>query len=208
MLFRSIFNNSIYVSKFFLDRHTFDRLKEGPNTYRSELSFTSHINDYGLKTDWQYLPFGSARLYFGLSGTLHRFRPGESAFYDKNIETGEIISESFGNSPIDLFESVGYFELDSKISRFLSFNIGMRLTDLNSMNGNFLFPEPRLSGTITAIPKTTFTFFYLRSNQYFHLLRSSILELPTDLWIPSSRKLPPERAFHYGFEAEYLLNDS
>jgi len=85
------FSSSMYVSKFYLDRHSYDKFKEGENTYRSELSFTSLINDFGTRTDWQYIPKSSNRLYFGLSSTLHRFKPGQSVFYDKNIETGETI---------------------------------------------------------------------------------------------------------------------
>lgn len=82
-------------------------------------------------------------------------------------------------------------------------NAGFRLTAINSSSKNFIIPEPRLSGTFHLLEGVSLTTYYTKTSQYFHLLRSSILELPTDLWLPASSDFPPEKAKQYGIEANY-----
>lgn len=197
------FNNSIYLSSFFLERHIRDKVTEQSKEYRNESSFESNILDFGIRSDWQYYPHNSHRLNFGIATTNHYFKPGVSVFYDKNIETGETVNNSYGDLPANLLESVGYFDYDLSVSRFLSLNAGFRLTAISSSAINFIIPEPRLSGTLHLLDGASLSAYYMKTNQYFHLLRSSILELPTDLWLPASSDFPPEKARQFGFDANY-----
>lgn len=205
---RLSFNNSAYTSWFYLDRHTNDRNLTSNGEFKSEVSFSSRITDFGLKSDWQLSLSNEHRFYFGMNSTIHRFRPGVSIFYDRNIETGETISESYGHKPIDLLESSVYIEYDCKLMNLFTLNAGIRLTSLFTEGKNVLLPEPRISGTFIAIPGTRLTVFYLKTNQYFHLLRSSALELPTDLWIPATKEFPAEIAYQSGFEGEYTFSEA
>ncbi len=43
---------------------------------------------------------------------------------------------------------------------------------------------------------------YSENSQYLHLLRSSVLELPTDLWVPASEKLLPEKSKQWSIGSE------
>jgi len=156
-----------------------------------------------MRYDWQYYPQNLHRINFGIAATNHHFKPGVSIFYDKNIETGEIVNNSLGDLPVDLFDIVAYIDYEVRATHFLTLNAGFRITDIKSKEKNFIIPEPRLSGTIQVLNGLSMTAYYAKTSQYFHLLRSSILELPTDLWLPASSDFPPEKANQVGLEANY-----
>lgn len=199
-------NNSIYFSSFFHERHIINTFKEGDEKSKNEVIFSSQIKDFGLRSDWQYTPNHSNRFFFGVNHTSHQFRPGVTSFYSDNLVTGDTTTNSIGNTPINLSESVGYLEYDFNVARFLSFNFGIRSSLLNLKDTVMFLFEPRLSGTLIINPQISTTFFYTQTNQYFHFLRSSVLDQPTDLWIPASRAFPSEKAEQSGIEFNYKIH--
>lgn len=197
------FSTSFYLSHFFMERHVKDKYEEEQKVFRNESSFESDIQDMGLRTDWQYYSSNLQHINFGIAATNHHFKPGISVFYDKNIDTGETINNSIGDLPADFLELTGYLDYDLKIARFLTLNAGMRLTDIKLTDDHFFVPEPRLSGTLHISEGANLTTYYMKTSQYFHLLRSSLLDLPTDLWLPASSDFPVEKAEQVGFETSY-----
>lgn len=201
-------NNTVSFSNFFHERHITNTYKEGDEKNKNEVIFSSEIKDIGIRTDWQYTPTHSMRFFFGVCHTLHQFKPGISNFYSDNLVTGDTVFNSIGNKPIKLPEFVGYLEYDFRVLRLLTFNFGMRATLLNMKDTIMFFPEPRLSGTFNINTQVSTTFFYTHTNQYFHFLRSSALDQPTDLWIPASRFFPSEKAQQSGIEIDYKVHDA
>lgn len=197
------FNTSVYLSDFFMERHVNDKMETQEKVFRTESSFESSIRDMGIRTDWQYFPKNLHQLNFGVAATNHQFKPGITVFYDKNIETGETVNNSIGDLPADFLELTGYVDYDFRVVRFLTLNAGFRLTSINLPDNNFLIPEPRFSGTLHISEGANLTTYYMKTSQYFHLLRSSLLDLPTDLWLPASADFPVEKAQQVGFEASY-----
>lgn len=204
---RLTFNNSIYTSNFFLERHIKDKVKNQNHEYRNESSFKSNILDIGFRSDWQYHPFDFHRINWGITITNHHFKPGISTFHDNNAESGETVNNSYGDLPVDLMESVGYVDYNLKLAGILSLNAGFRLTAITTSASKFIIPEPRVSSTLHLANNSRLTIYYERTSQFFHLLRSSILELPTDLWLPSSSDFPPEKAKQYGIESSYITRN-
>jgi len=71
---------------------------------------------------------------------------------------------------------------------------GLRASNYFVDNKAYHNLEPRLNASFQATESLNITASYARMNQYLHLLSNSSLDLPTDLWVSSSAKIPPQRS--------------
>jgi hypothetical protein len=67
----------------------------------------------------------------------------------------------------------------------------MRLSACASPGKFYISPEPRVSGTWNFKPDQSFKMSYARMTQYLHLVSSSSVALPTDLWYPVTQNVKP-----------------
>jgi hypothetical protein len=69
--------------------------------------------------------------------------------------------------------------------------------------------EPRISGGYQWPNNTNISFSYSKIQQPIHLLSNSGLGMPTDLWVPSTDKVPPQKAqqFSLGLDVPIGLFD-
>lgn len=147
---------------------------------------SSGINDYGFKTDFQYLPNPNHTLQFGVASTYHKFTPQRLSIK----ETG--IREVTKNQELNSFENAAYIEDNWKITKELSASSGVRISNFNHKSTNYLALEPRFSLAWKALPTMAFKASYSKMNQYIHLLTNSGIGLPTDLWVSSTNKVKPQ----------------
>lgn len=63
--------------------------------------------------------------------------------------------------------------------------------------------EPRITVSFKTSPNLTFKAAYTHMTQYVHLLSSSNLSLPTDLWVPVTQKIRPMRACQFSIGGYY-----
>ncbi len=204
---RLAISTTIYLSNFFHRRYTNNKFTSSSKEYISKVNFNSSIRDLGLRSDWQFFPNNANKFYFGINHTLHQFSPGSSLFYDSFSGADNVVSKRIGNDPFNLSETVGYIEYDFRISSIITANFGIRNTWLNNKGYSIMIPEPRISGTIELFHDNNLTLYYVQTSQYFHLLRSSIIELPTDLWVPATKNFPSEMGKQIGIEDLYNINN-
>lgn len=197
------FSNTVFFSNFNHKRQNKEEFNSGSLDYNSNVEFISTINDIGVRTDWQYFPHASHKFYFGINHTLHRFAPGSSLFYDNKDQAQEPIKRNLGREKYNLHENISYLEYDVTISPIVSINIGVRNTLILSKEYTKLIPEPRFTSSITISEKSNLIIYYTHTSQYFHLLRTSILEQPTDMWVPATKNFPEEKANQAGAEWTY-----
>ena len=78
---------------------------------------------------------------------------------------------------------------------------------VDSAYGKSLFAfhriDPRVSISFTN-KKIKYSASYDKTTQYFHLLANSSVGLPTDVWLPSSNNIHPQRADIFSVTTEYL----
>ena len=70
-------------------------------------------------------------------------------------------------------------------------NAGLRLTGTGTAGDFYLYAEPRLSARLDISPALNTRFSYSRMTQYTHLLSSSDLSFPYDLWVPVGHGVKP-----------------
>ncbi|MDY6372098.1 MAG: carboxypeptidase-like regulatory domain-containing protein [Bacteroidales bacterium] len=170
------------------------RTDEGNGSGEAEMSYNSGIHDFILRADLDYQPTPDHTVKFGAHITHHRFTPEvagykihaqESDGYRENIDT------TVGESRVRAQEFTLYAEDDWAVSEALKVNAGLSLSGF-LVSGKF-YPslQPRLSGRFMLSDDLSLKAGYAYMTQYLHLLSTSNISLPTDLWVPVTRRIPP-----------------
>lgn len=164
---------------------------------------SSGINDYSAKIDFDYFPNSKHSIRFGASGTRHNFTPQRVLLKDDfsdDIDTKQ---------NLDSFEGAVYVEDDWKLTDKLRISPGFRLSYFKYNDKQYVNPEPRLALAYNFKPDLAFKASYTRMNQYIHLLSSSGIGLPTDLWVSSTDKVKPQTSqqFAIGVAKDFFDKD-
>lgn len=158
-------------------------------------NYTS-ILDMCLRSLFYYRPNASHHIRFGADLISHRFRPELTK--SRRSRDDELYQQ--GNSMLytnDLLwghESSLFIEDEWSLSRRFSINAGLRLSLFHVDGKSYCMLEPRLSARWSPIGSLAVKGSYTRMAQYVHMLESSYASLPTDAWMPVTRKLKPLRS--------------
>lgn len=174
-------------------------------------SYKSTISDLIIKTDFDYTLSNYQKLLFGAGGTMHTFKPGVSYYSMNDEELKEKLDTSYLNKTIRAGEFYLYIEDEIKATKKLMMNIGLRFSGFISGSKEYFNPEPRISANYSFSQKLAFKIGYSRMVQYLHLLSTSGLTMPTDIWVPALEGLQPLKSdqinvgFSYYFHETALL---
>jgi hypothetical protein len=187
-----LINNKLFSNtSFIFSDYKFSIYEKGSyNQSTYELSYSSGIRDYALKQDFDFRPTANHSIRFGAHFIYHQFTP--SAFVLKDQFSGQDTTYKVLTSS---FENALYIEDDMKIGERLRVNPGLRLTQFIVQQQNYLNAEPRLNLSYRLKPDLALKGSYALMNQYVHLLSNTGMGLPTDLWVPSSNYLKPQRSW-------------
>ncbi len=175
---------------------------------------SSGIIDYNLKADWDYYPSPKHKIKFGGNYTFHTFIPNSSSGSAGDQEFPELAFKKYAH------ESAIYGQDEMDLTDWLRINIGLRFSMFNQVGPStkiigtgtiadtlsynkgeliktYFGPEPRMNARIkinsTSSIKTGVTY----NQQYIHLVTNSGSTLPTDLWVPSSNIVAPQKGWQY-----------
>lgn len=151
-----------------------------------DLQFGSQIRDYTIKHDFDFYPNNKHHIKFGGLTIFHRFRPSAVV-----VKSSDALAAGISVNSIYTTESGLYVEDDWKISGRLKANMGLRVSHYLVNKNSFINPEPRVSARYSITDKSAVKASYALMNQYLHLLSSTGVSLPTDLWVPATRNLRP-----------------
>jgi hypothetical protein len=86
---------------------------------------------------------------------------------------------------------VAYAEDDWAITEALKVNYGLHLSAFRVQNSFYTALQPRLSGRMMLSDDLSVKVGYARMRQYVHLLSTTSVTLPTDLWVPVTDRVRP-----------------
>lgn len=163
----------------------------------SDVDYRSGITDLNLTSSVEYSVSSNQMVRFGLELVAHKFKPESFAQEYRFIETlGEVsdtlhVSRDHGLDAITLgFEGSIFAEDEINFGR-LQLNPGLRI-NLFSVNGKTYFrPQPRLSMSFDISDQLSVKGSYARMTQNIHLLSSTQMTLPMDLWVPVTDRIKP-----------------
>ncbi|HRF23764.1 MAG TPA: TonB-dependent receptor [Chitinophagaceae bacterium] len=182
-----------------------------------EIGLSSGIRDGSLKTDFDFYPLPNHKLKFGGMVTFHQFIP--------NVVSGRqdsVIFKPNNEGTKYAVESAVYLQDDWEIGERWKINYGLRWSHftqvgpykkfLRDADGNKLDStvykslepiktygglEPRITLRYAIDEATSIKASVSRNLQYIHLVSNSGNTLPTDLWVPSTYIVKPQKSWLY-----------
>lgn len=150
----------------------------------------SKIFDVGLKHDFTYFHNNNNTVRFGLSAINHTFKPnvisasGIIEEFLKDSAGKKMVTQEFGL----------YARNDQKINSKISVNYGLRTSFCVTEKTLYAGLEPRMAAVYSVNKRGALKLGYARMKQYLHLVSSSSVSLPTDLWYPATKNIRPQKS--------------
>lgn len=184
-----------------------ERLYDGTlDREEMEMSYNSGIQDFTARADFDYTPRPEHNIRFGGVVTHHLFSPEVAGFKMRSEESGTVlenIDTTLGESKVRAEEMTLYVEDDWSITDVLKVNAGVALAGFAVEGAFYPSVQPRLSGRLMLSDDLSLKAGYAYMTQYLHLLSTSNVSLPTDLWVPVTRRIPPMNSHQVALGAFY-----
>ncbi|WP_205510166.1 TonB-dependent receptor [Longitalea arenae] len=169
-----------------------EKLTDPDHFYQEKNVYHSSIRDWGIRADLDHLPSPNHFIKTGLSATFHRYQPGSSYFYQ---EANVVLNDTRVNYAASTSgEYDVYAEDDIRLLPGMKANIGIRLSLFHAQKNGFTSLQPRFSWLYQLKKRWTLSASYHEMNQFIHQLSNSNIGLPTDLWLPVTSRVPPQKA--------------
>lgn len=162
----------------------------------------SDIQDYAVKTDFDYLPGNAHKIKFGAHYTYHKFLVGrlKAGADDNSFNIG-------AGSRYQGSEYGVYIGDDFQPSPVWSFQYGARYTGFFNSGTFYHALEPRLAIRYSLSENTALKANFTDMRQYIHLVSNSGASLPTDIWYPSNKSVKPQRSTQVALGISHLFNN-
>ena len=201
-----IINNKLFmnITAAFSQYRFNTKLTDSDSTSQSAIVYYSGITDGVLKADIDFNISPKNNMKFGAMYILHRFMPEVIAARGEHVTDGDI---SLYNKPIVNNEIAAYIEDNVTLNNWLKLNGGLRYSAFAVPNKFYHSLQPRLSARALITDNISVKLGYSYMSQYIHLLTNSALNMPNDLWVPSTENIAPQKTHQVALGAFYnLLN--
>ncbi|MFA9388495.1 MAG: TonB-dependent receptor domain-containing protein [Prolixibacteraceae bacterium] len=189
-------NTTVTYSKYLFDigSEFIQENRTEKETKKDIFKYYSGIEDIAAKVDFDYFPSPNHSVKFGTSIIQHHFTPGVTRIEletESAIQNNDSISKLFGKRDFYAQEISSYIEDEITISPRMKLNAGAHLSIFNVDGETFVRPQPRLSLRFKALENWSLKASYSRMAQHVHLLTSSGISMPNDLWVPVTKDFAP-----------------
>lgn len=182
-----------------------------------ELTIHSGITDYNFKYDLNYYPNSRHSIKTGVNYIFHTFVPTSVS-----AKQGETEFDLGKKIKLYAHDAAVYVSDDWEVTQRFKINAGLRFTNFtqvgpftrykkntfgiiddtvtysrNEVVANYNGLEPRLSARYFLTKSLSLKASYSRNFQYIHLASISSISLPTDVWMPSTEVIKPQRSNQY-----------
>ena len=205
-------NTSFTYSRFRFNLNSEFQEKDQSSTFGFGARYFSGIEDYALKSDFDYSLNPNHSIKFGGQLIRHQYNPGALNF--KVQETNNSLDTVLGNNKIISLESSLYCEDDMRFGN-LGINAGVHISTFNVQKKIFPSIQPRISGRYLLPYDYTVKASFATMTQFINLLSNEGVGLPTDLWVPSTARIKPQESwqaamgivkiFHEEYEASFEM---
>lgn len=223
-----LFSGKLFTNTSFIFTDYNFLFEGGQETF--EFKLFSGITDYNLKSDFTWLPNVRNTVRFGANYIYHVFVPSNVSAKSGDVvfDVGKILKEYandvavYVNDEFDvndklrlngglrytLFQQIGPFD------RYIKDPVtGINTDTLTYARGEnvktYANLEPRFSLRYLTGLNSSIKASFTQNYQYIHLVSTSSLSLPTDVWVPSSSLVKPQFGTQYslGYFQNLLNNE-
>ena len=191
-------NSALTFSKYNLDtraKYGTEYVDNFSNNEEISLAYISGITDIAARVDVDYVPNPDHYIKYGLNTIFHTFRPGKFTLKQIDPSRNENYDLELGQDNISTTEYAAYVEDDYKVNNKIKINAGLHFSGFNVQGKNYVSLQPRLSSRFLIDDKSSFKASFATMRQYIHLLSFEGIGLPTDLWLPTTRRVKPQDAW-------------
>jgi outer membrane receptor for ferrienterochelin and colicin len=144
----------------------------------------------------------------GVADIYHTFTPGSTIFkYDNSIDNSFDIETTYGNDNIYGHEISFYVEDEYEINSRLKINAGLHNSLFVLKNKTYSSLQPRFNARYFLKENLSVKVAVSKMTQYILLLTNSGIGLPTDLWLPVTDNIEPQRSLQYAGGIFHELNN-
>jgi len=166
----------------------------------------SRIIDFGANAEFQFFVNNKTELSFGTGVYHHRFNP---TLKQSQIYLDGSLQEFANSAPfISADEIYVYGDGKFALGESTTLQTGLRLNTFYVRETNYVSLQPRLTLIQEVNKRQKLTLSATKMTQFVHLLVNPGIGLPTELWIPSTDRLPPENAYQFAVAYGGFLSDN
>ncbi|MBR1850605.1 MAG: carboxypeptidase-like regulatory domain-containing protein [Bacteroidales bacterium] len=158
--------------------------------------YNSGIKDITLRADFNYNPQPEHDVRFGTYLTRHFFTPevmSATVDYIDQVQMGSKfkMDTTINSSLVPATEMVAYAEDDWELGERVKLNFGLHASGFYVDDTLYPSLQPRVSGRVMLTDDISVKAGYAYMKQYMHLLSTTSISMPTDLWVPVTRNIKP-----------------
>ena len=174
--------------------------------YEANLSYKTGIQDFAGKIEFDYSPNPNHDIKFGANYVNHTFRPGVFVAVQREGDTTPL-DTVIGDKNVYAHEMIGFVEDNFNIGLHLKANLGLHYSTF-SVQGKFYHSlQPRISIRAMLEKNLSLKASYSQMNQYIHLLSNNSISLPTDIWVPVTKRIAPMQSHQAALGIFYNLKN-
>jgi len=166
--------------------------------------YSATLSDLNLKYDMDLLKGEDINYKLGVVASQKLFNPGMETVKIKT-EGDPILDTIFNNKRIETNEISTFIESNIKLFNRVNLNLGLRNSWFNSRDASFLSFQPRLSMNVKIKERIGWDISFSYVSQFLHLLTNTGIGLPTDIWVPAIKGIPPQRNYQYATGVNFSL---
>lgn len=208
-------NNTLTYSRFIFNFLNFDYQYSGASQTESVdfISNSSNIQDFSVRSDWDYFYSPRHHITFGGSLTYHFFKtlsaensdfagliPPDVRKYDPDYYAG-----FFGPATTRAIELNMYVEDRYKPLPKLEISGGLYLATFGVRSKTYWSAQPRLNIVYELTKNLTWQASGSAMAQFLHLVTGSNISLPSDIWAPATARIGPQKSWQVSTGWQYYL---
>lgn len=175
--------------------------------YQYNSEYRSGIRDWSVRTDFDYTPAPAHHIKFGMEYLYHTFRPETTTAQMREEQDGkspqDTLYHGLSNSYLHGHEAAVYAEDNFNIGSRTSINAGVHLSLFHTQGKSYFSVQPRLSARYRFNRGFSVKASFSQMAQYVHQLSSTLLSMPTDLWVPITKNIHPMYSNQYSIGGYY-----
>ena len=163
--------------------------KDTANPFTYSQKFRAIVQDYSIRSGWQYKIYKNWSLDFGLHSSFMIHSPSVIYKSDHAVQPKQIV--------INSSENAIYLENNIVLWNKIHSNFGIRFINYFTQGYYDYSLEPRANISFLVSNNHTLNISYMRASQYSHLIFTSGRIMNNELWVPSNSKISPAGSDQY-----------
>ena len=186
----------LYLNQYNYGQERFNAQENREFTTENFFSYKAGIEDIGLKWQFQQSLLEDHQLTYGVQLTHHRFFTGDYIVKQSDSRATQFnIDSTFTSTPVKAFEGGLYLEDKWTIHRELSIRGGAHLGYYQVAQKAYFSFQPRVTLRAIGPGDIAYKFSFSSMQQNLHLLATDNGGFPSDLWLPATDQVRPQRGW-------------